>query len=130
MKLISGVTNGKLCLQDRFDEILKSYEGKSIVIEVKKDEGKRSSDQNRGLWRWNEMVSKEIGDTPEGFHYDMCGELYGWHKTKSGRDMPNKTTSGMTTSEFSHHIMLYRIKVLELFNIDLPPFSYDELDLP
>lgn len=129
MKLISGVTNGKLCLQERFDEILKSYEGKSVVVEVKKDEGKRSSDQNRGLWRWNKILGDYTGYTEEEMHYMMCGELYGWKTLELGGkriERPNKTTSQMTTSEFSHHIMIYQIRALELFGIDLPPFSYEK----
>ena len=129
MTLYSGVTNGKLCLQEQFDDILKSFEGKAVRVTVTKDEGKRTINQNKGLWRWNKILGDHTGYTEEEMHYAMCGALYGWKKLNVGGmtiDRPNKTTSLMTTSEFSHHIMLYRIKAEEIFGISLPPFSFEE----
>ena len=129
MKLISSVTNNKLALEEEFHNILKCFEGKVVRINIEKDEGRRSSDQNRGLWRWNKILGDHTGYNEEEMHYVMCGALYGWKQIEVGGikiDRPNKTTSRMTTSEFSHHIMLYKIKALDLFGIDLPPFSYDD----
>jgi len=127
LKLITGIVNGQPYDKERLDEIFKSFDSKKVAITVSKYDEKRTIDQNKGLWRWNNILANEIGDTPASIHYDMCGELYGWHTSKiSKKEIPNKTTSGMSTSEFSHHIMLYKIKVLELFGIDLPAFSYEE----
>ena len=126
-QLITGVTQGKLANEERHNEIIRSFEAKKLVITYKEWDEKRTVDQNSGLWRWNNIVAEEIGDTPASVHYDICGELYGWHISKTtGNPTPNKTTSGMSTSEFSHHIKLYEIKVRELFNINLPPFSYED----
>lgn len=126
MDLITGVISGKCADQERLDEILRSFEGKKIKITVKKWDEKRTVDQNSGLWRWNTILGNEVGYTPEEMHYYMCGEFYGWKTIEiCGKkiDRPNKTTSIMTTSEFSHHIMLYEIKARELFGVNLPPFS-------
>ena len=129
MELITGVTSGKISDQERLDEIFRSFEGKKIKISVKKWDEKRSIDQNRGLWRWNKILSDETGYTEEEIHYVMCGELYGYKTIKIGGkeiQKPIKTTSNMSTSEFSHHIMLYEIRAREFFGINLPPFSYED----
>jgi hypothetical protein len=129
MKFITGVTNGKVANQERLDEILRSFEGKKIVISIEKWSEKRTTDQNSGLWRWNKILSDETGYTEEEIHYAMCGELYGYKTLNIGGkeiQKPIKTTSNMSTSEFSHHIMLYEIKARELFSINLPPFTYED----
>ena len=129
MKLITGIINGRVTDEERLNEIFKSFDTKKVEITVKKWTEKRSSDQNRGLWRWNKLLSDFTGYTEEEIHYLMCGELYGWKELEiAGHKItrPNKTTSMMNTSEFSHHIMLYELKARELFDYNLPPFSYED----
>lgn len=128
-KIITGVTGGQIANRERLDEILRSFEAKKIIITVQEWDEKRSIDQNKGLWRWNKILSDHTGHTEEEIHYLICGELYGWKRieiTNKVFERPNKTTSKMSTSEFSHHIMLYEIKARELFDINLPPFSYEQ----
>jgi hypothetical protein len=129
LKLITGIVNCQPYDKERLDEIFKSFDSKKVLITVEKYNEKRTNDQNKGLWRWNRILGDHTGYTDQEMHYTMCGELYGWKELNvCGKVMPypNKTTSTMSTSEFSHHIMLYKIKALELFGIDLPSFSYEE----
>jgi hypothetical protein len=143
-KIITGIIQGNLselisayqnygCYPENINQVFENWAmllGKKVVTETKKWDEKRTIDQNRGLWRWNKILSDHTGFTEEEAHYVMCGELYGYKTLElGGRQIqkPNKTTSGMSTSEFSHHIMLYEIKARELFGITLPPFSYEEI---
>lgn len=98
----------------------------NYVIDKKKN--KRSIDQNKGLWRWNNFLSQESGYTPNEVHYIMLGRIYGTKEIKIGNTTitkPNKTSSDLSTVEFSQYIEIYPAVVSELFGVSLPPFSYE-----
>ena len=152
INLITGIKNGKIVDEEIFNEGLKYFEGKKVIISCKEYDEQRSIDQNKALWRWNEMLAKETGDTPNDMHYLMCGEIFGWKKIKiydlaltkfanqhqdlqnygfeekiilKEIEVPRKTTKDLKTKEFSDYITQYFIKVQELFNYTLPPFGWD-----
>ena len=96
------------------------------IIEKKKK--KRSLEQNNALWRWDTELSQESGYTPAEVHYLMLGRIYGTKEIKAGNttvSKPIKTSSELTTVEFSQYIEIYPAVAFELFNITLSPFSYE-----
>lgn len=148
INLITGIKNGKIVDEEIFNEGLKYFEGKRIIITCRNYEEKRSIDQNSGLWRWNEMLAKETGNTPNDMHYLMCGEIFGYNrikiydrKTKQFNslrsinpelkvvlkeiEVPRKTTKDLKTKEFADYITQYFIKAQELFNYTLEPFGWN-----
>lgn len=99
----------------------------NYVVDKKKN--KRSLDQNNGLWRWDTILSEESGYLVSEIHYIMLGRIFGSKEIKIGNTTitkPNKTSSELSTVEFSHYIEIYPAVAFELFNVTLPPFSYEE----
>lgn len=95
------------------------------VLETKKK--KRSLDQNNALWRWDTELSKETGYTPSEIHYLMLGRIFGTKEIRVGEfiiSKPRKTSSELTTVEFSQYVEIYPAVAFELFGITLSPFSY------
>jgi hypothetical protein len=118
-------------ISGRFDELSKqaldNLPDGAYTIDKKKN--KRSLDQNNALWRWDTELSQESGYTPSEVHYIMLGRIYGTKDLKVGNSViskPIKTSSELTTVEFSQYIEIYTAVAFELFNITLSPFSYDK----
>jgi len=129
MKLITGIDNkGKIVDKEIWDEGLRYFAGQRVVIRCDKEKQKRTIDQNSALWRWDEILANHNGDTPNDMHYAMLGEIFGWKKIKMGdkiREVPVKTSSQLSTKDFSDYTERYFIKAQELFNYSLPPFGWE-----
>lgn len=97
---------------------------------IQKKTKKRSLEQNNALWRWDSELSQESGYTPSEIHYLMLGRIYGTKEIKVGNTVvskPIKTSSELSTVEFSQYIEIYPAVAFELFGITLSPFSYEEI---
>ena len=112
----------------KFDEpsvnVLKGLADGSYTLDKKKN--KRTIPQNDGLWRYNTILSNESGYTPNEIHYIMLGYIFGTKEIKIGNrtiTKPVKTSSELSTVEFSHFVEIYPAVALELFNVTLPPLS-------
>lgn len=92
---------------------------------LEKKKNKRTLDQNNALWRWDTELSQESGYTPKEIHYIMLGQIYGT-KRVGKVDMPIKTSSELSTVEFSQYVEIYPAVAFELFGITLSPFTYDK----
>lgn len=129
MKLITGIdSKGKIVDEAIFNEGLKHYAGKRVVLMCDKYEAHRTIDQNSALWRWNEILGNHLGYTSRDMHYAMLGEIFGWKEIKIHETiiaLPRKTSSQLSTKEFSDYIERYFIKAQELFNYELPPFGWE-----
>lgn len=102
----------------------------NYVVDKKKN--KRTLDQNNALWRWDTELSQESGYTPSEVHYLMLGRIFGTKEIKIGNytvEKPIKTSSELSTIEFSQYIEIYPAVAQELFGITLSPFSYDKDNL-
>lgn len=115
----------------KFDEpskqVLINLQDGDYVIDKKKK--KRTNPQNNGIWRWDSELSTYTGYTPNEVHYLMLGRIYGTKEIKAGNIIivkPNKTTSEMSTVEFSQYVEIYPAVAFELFNVTLSPFSYEK----
>lgn len=115
----------------KFDEpsvnVLKGLADGSYTLDKKKN--KRTNPQNNGLWVWDTILSQESGYTPNEVHYIMLGRIFGTKEIKAGNitiTKPIKTSSELSTVEFSQYIEIYPAVAFELFNVTLPAFSYEE----
>lgn len=115
----------------KFDEPSKqaliSLPDGNYILDKKKN--KRSLAQNDALWRYDTLLSRETGYTPNEIHYIMLGQIFGTKELKVGNRIiskPIKTSSELTTVEFSQYVEIYPAMAQELFNVTLPPFSYEE----
>ena len=109
-------------------EFHKKNIGKLITMDLS-NEKKRTIEQNDALWRWDTELSQESGYTPAEIHYIMLGEIYGVKELQVGDrkiSKPIKTSSELTTVEFSQYIEIYPAVAFELFGITLSPFSYEK----
>lgn len=88
------------------------------------NEKKRTLDQNNALWRWDNELSQESGYTPKEVHYIMLGLIFGTKKVDN-IEMPIKTSSDLSTVEFSQYVEIYPAVAFEHFGITLSPFSYE-----
>ena len=129
MKLITGIdSKGKIVDRDIFDEGLKYFAGRKVTLGCSGFEEKRTINQNDALWRWDTLLANHNGDTPNDMHYAMLGEIFGWKKIKMGnkiREVPVRTSSQLSTKDFSDYIERYFIKAQELFDYTLPPFGWE-----
>jgi len=99
---------------------------------VDKKKNKRTLDQNNALWRWDTELSQESGYTPAEIHYLMLGRIFGTKSIEVGSytvEKPIKTSSELSTVEFSQYVEIYPAVAQELFGITLSPFSYDKDNL-
>lgn len=114
-----------------FDELSKqtldNLPDGNYTIDKKKKQ--RTLDQNNALWRWDSELSQESGYTPSEIHYLMLGRIYGTKEIQIGNttvSKPIKTSSELTTVEFSQYVEIYPAVAFELFGITLSPFSYEK----
>ena len=82
--------------------------GFPIEVTVKDYVPKRSSAQNRRLWKLHAMAGKEIGCTPEDCHEDMLCKFYGFAYVKmpSGetKRVPLQRSSQRDKKEFQQFL--------------------------
>ena len=67
MKQFGTIKKGKLILNNKqqFQDQLKEFEGKEVVIKIAERNNNRTKDQNSLLWKWIDIISKETGYTKE-----------------------------------------------------------------
>ena len=129
MNLKTGIdSKGKIVDKEVWEDGLKYFAGKRVVLGCDEEKQKRTIDQNDALWRWDTLLADYTGDTPNDMHYAMLGEIFGWRPINMGeriRYVPNKTSSQLNKKEFSDYVERYFIKAQELFNYTLPPFGWE-----
>ncbi len=129
MKLITGIdSKGKIIDKEIWEDGLKHFACKRVTLGCDEEKKKRTIDQNDALWRWDTLLANHNGDTPNDMQYAMLGEIFGWKQIKMGnkiREVPVKTSSQLSTKEFSDYVERYFIKAQELFNYSLPPFGWE-----
>lgn len=99
----------------------------NYIVEKKKN--KRTIDQNNALWRWDTELSQETGYTPSEIHYIMLSKIFGTKEIRVGDSVitkPIRTSSELSTVEFSQYVEIYPAVAFELFNVTLSPFSYEK----
>lgn len=128
MKFTTGIdSKGKIVDEGIFNEGLKYFAGKRVVLRCDEEKQKRTLDQNDALWRWNDILGNHLGYTSRDMHYAMLGEIFGWREIKIHETiiaLPRKTSSELNTKEFSDYVTNYFNKAQELFNYELPPFGW------
>lgn len=67
MKQFGTIKKGKLILNNKqqFQDQLKEFEGKDVVIKIAERNNNRTKDQNSLFWKWIDIISKETGYTKE-----------------------------------------------------------------
>ena len=116
------ITINKGKLDSRNQEIISQLDGEFII---KKKGEKRTTDQNDGLWRWDNLLADFTGEDTKKMHYLMCGEIFGWDEYDTFR-VPHKTTRNLSKKQWQDYIIQYRIKARELFDYEMPNFGWDD----
>ena len=129
-EIINTSSNGKWEHESQILEMAKRFNSKRTkIVFMDSQEEKRSTDQNAGLWRWDNFLGSEVGNTAKDQHYIMCGEIFGWtQKEIDGKTVyiPKRTTSNLTKAEWQDYLRDYRIKARENYDVEMPPFSYED----
>lgn len=119
------VVNGKPKISRRgdFDEAIKSFDGKDIVISIEKKKSKRSLEQNNLWWLYMTILSKELGYTKEEIH-EICKMKFNKVEKvdeKTGEIFEYlRSTTDLSKSEFADMISELIRWSAETFSIILP----------
>lgn len=92
---------------DLLNAVIAKYEGKTVVMDIRKLSKKRTDPMNRYYWGVViEMISEETGESPERIHDLMKAKFLGYDVvTIAGEKHPVlKESKVMTTEEFSRYI--------------------------
>jgi hypothetical protein len=109
---------------EAFRQHLRSLDGQVVEVIVRPKQSQRSSEQNRYLWYANTIIAEHLGyDKHEKdlVHYALLQKCYGVrHDETLDVDVPARTSSQLTTKEFSEYMdWLVRYAAMEL-DIVLP----------
>lgn len=108
--------NGQLVLNDprAFKRFAKTLSGERVTVTLTKAKSKRSLDQNAWIWGVAyPLIAEHCGNDHhehEQLHYDLLSVRYGTVAIApmvpgaQPRIVPAKTTSSMTTTEFSEYM--------------------------
>lgn len=108
--------DGKLRLEHRaeFDDYIHTFEDQRVVLTVRKFREQRSAAQNRWLWgKALPLIAEYCGydeHETEDLHYDLLGVRFGTVEVEPRfpgaphRVVPAKTSSQLTTAEFSEYM--------------------------
>lgn len=112
------VQNGQLTFKkiDHFKLHIQKYEGKEVLVTVKKAIKGRSTKQNNLYWLWLTCIGNELGYDIEDLHCTFKA-MYLVDRTKKFPVV--KSTTSLTTAEFMDYMEKIAIKTAEL-NIYLP----------
>jgi len=125
------VTKGKFEHESEVLEVAKYFEGKGCKgVFTDSAEENRTVDQNKALWRWDSILAEESGYTTKEMHYEMCCAIFGVTIIKkpdgSIREVPKRTTSDLKKPEWQDYIRDYRVIARDIYNIEMPPFGYED----
>lgn len=103
------------------DYILKMNEYEGYCVEIGPYKRNRSTRQNKTMWMWYHVISKDTGIDPEDLHNEMKIKILGVEeKTYSGATylMP-KSTTGLSTTDMNKFLEAIQLLAVSL-NIELP----------
>ncbi len=128
--IYTWVTKGKFEHEQEVLRMAKYFEGKKCkIVFTDSSEENRTVDQNNALWRWDSVLAEESGYTVIEMHYEMCCAIFGVTIIKrpdgGAREVPIKTTSRLTKAEWQDYIRDYRVIARDVYNIEMPPFGYE-----
>ena len=127
MKQFGTIKKGKLILNNKqqFQDQLKEFEGKEVVIKIAERNNNRTKDQNSLLWKWIDIISKETGYTKE-----ETKELISYKFLRRERideegytEIYLKGTSTLTKQEFSDLMNNISYWTNSTLNITLPSYE-------
>ena len=131
IEIISSVENGKLVRnRNRLLQAFKSFEGKVIVITVKRRSNARSSNQNRYYWGvivpiWQEIILTEWGEiwskeeTHEFLKYN-CNYIEKVNESTGEIIRVSKSTTENSTTDSEMMHKQARDLAYEMFNVTIP----------
>jgi len=120
--LYSGVTNGKLVHQERFNEILKSFEGKKVKITFDST-NRRSKDQNAYYFGVVlKLLAEHTGYTVEEMHEICKYKFLGYDlKELEGENIPLINSSAkLSTVDFMGYIEEIRGWAASELSVNIP----------
>jgi hypothetical protein len=123
MKCFGIVVKGKLKLKDqiRFNNDLQAFEGKEIVIKIRKKEDGRSIEQNALWWQWMAIIGNSIGHTKEDMHTILKYKFLQRTKVIDGKEIITlKSTATLNKDEFNQLINDVFFWANDTLNINLP----------
>ena len=127
MKHFGTVKKGKLTLNNKqlFNDQLKQYEGKQVVIKIVERNNNRTKDQNSLFWKWIDIISKETGYTKE-----ETKELISYKFLRRERQNEEgftevylKGTSTLTKKEFNDLMNNISYWTTTTLNLTLPTYE-------
>lgn len=124
-KFNANVQNGRLNFTniDNFKHHIQKYEGKDVIVIVKKAIKGRSTKQNNLYWLWLTCIGNELGYDIEDLHCTFKS----MYLVDRKKDFPVvKSTTSLSTAEFMDYMEKIARKMSEL-NINLP--SPDEAEM-
>jgi len=124
-KFNATVTKGQLIFKriDHFKLHIEKYEGKEVIVTVKKVIKGRSTNQNNLYWLWLTCIGNELGYDIEDLHCTFKSMFL----TDISKKIPIvRSTTSLSTLEFMEYMEKIARKMTEL-NITLP--SPDEAEL-
>ena len=123
MKYYGTVRSGQLKLKDqiRFNNTLKSFEGKEVVIKIREKEDGRSVEQNALWWSWMAIIGNSIGHTKEEMHTILKYKFLQRTKVIDGKEIITlKSTATLDKNEFNQLINDVFFWANDTLNIRLP----------
>ena len=127
MKNFATIKKGKLILNNKqqFQDQLKEFEGKEVVIKIAERNNNRTKDQNSLFWKWIDIISKETGYTKE-----ETKELISYKFLRRERideegytEVYLKGTSTLSKQEFSDLMNNVSYWTNSTLNITLPSYE-------
>jgi len=124
--------DGRLGVSDRtgFRAYLRQFAGKNVIVSVNEPSKKRSLAQNRWLWgQALPLIAEHCGydrHEHERLHYDLLSVRFGTTAVAPlitgapPRIVPTRTSSELTTAEFSDYMDWLTRYAAETFDVILP----------
>tara|TARA_R110002020_G_scaffold243888_1_gene457452 strand:+ start:105 stop:449 length:345 start_codon:yes stop_codon:yes gene_type:complete len=111
--------------KQQFQDQLKEFEGKEVVIKIAERNNNRTKDQNSLFWKWIDIISKETGYTKE-----ETKELISYKFLRRERideegytEVYLKGTSTLSKQEFSDLMNNVSYWTNSTLNITLPSYE-------
>ena len=114
------IKSGKVVFNNiiKFNEHLRSLEGKDVEVIVRKWKKGRSNNQNRYMWGvCYKIVSEETGHTEDEIHDSLRAMFL---MDKSGKFPIVRSSTSLTTVEFEDYLEKVRIFAAEKLNCIIP----------
>lgn len=104
---------------DKYEEFLRTLEGKEVELDLRRLYRRRSTHQNR--WYWGVIIAEIAGYT--GYSSDEAHEAMKWMFLKvepDGLPPTVKSTKDLTTMEFADYCESVRLWANETLGLDIP----------